>query len=180
MTIFLLLHQLIFISNPLKCNNPLRAWQGLMAAQAFPASISCCCHADIQRAILHVRDSFCILRLRNPVKCNSPLHAWQGLMAAQAFPASISCCCHADIQRAILHVRDSFCILRLRNPVKCNSPLHAWQGLMAAQAFPASISCCCYADMQWFCMCKTHFAYYDLLMVVRRYGAASCLLCICQ
>ena len=32
----------------------------------------------------------------------------------------------------------------------------------------------------WFCMCKTHFAYYDSLMVVRRYGAASCLLCICQ
>ena len=80
MTIFLLLHQLIFISNPLKCNNPLHAWQGLMAAQAFPASISCCCHANIQRAILHVRDSFCILRLRNPVKCNNPLHAWQGLI----------------------------------------------------------------------------------------------------
>ena len=39
---------------------------------------------------------------------------------------------------------------------------------------------CCYADMQWFCMCKTHFAYYYSLMVVRRYGAASCLLCICQ
>ena len=23
------------------------------------------------------------------------------------------------------------------------------------------VSCWCYADMQWFCMCKTHFAYYD-------------------
>ena len=71
-------------------------------------------------------------------------------------------------------------LIFISNPLKCNNPLRAWEEVMAAQAFPASISCCCYADMQWFCMCKTHFAYYDSLMVVRRYGAASCLLCICQ
>ena len=51
---------------------------------------------------------------------------------------------------------------------------------MTANEMAVNGSCCCYADMQWFCMCKTHFAYYDSLMVVRRYGAASCLLCICQ
>ena len=47
-------------------------------------------------------------------------------------------------------------------------------------AFFAQSWLCEFTICLWFCMCKTHFAYYDSLMVVRRYGAASCLLCICQ